>query len=1230
MKRIAVFLLLTAFVASCDDRIEPVAPDEGPPLAKQNAIVDGAHNDGNEFFYFLPPLVPNPHPAGDFNPELSPRVEICVVTMGECDPYADLIETFTNTTGPGSETIRVAGGKYIVNWHTGDYDLDSEITYRISVHAGETLFGFADVDLVDKGNELKGVDGEEFVGLKNGSTLPIKFRIEHGALCEGGAEGCTEQKIDQGGGTVPISGDESTPDEPVAAIYFPEGALPDSIEEVNVIAEFIPNDEIDDLNPDIEFEKYPFAVNISTEPPVELEEEVVFTLCQDPSIDDPLSPNYLPDEFHDQLRVLRDDGESVQILDPAPPGTVPVTDCAVYEPEPVSGPGGIASLVGGVKRFAGRVLGMAGPQPLAANMYLHGGLTCMMPFFSDVYAVLPTENLVAHWPGDGNFDDIIGTNDGDTVGYVSFAAGVEGQAFDFDGSGGVVGVGPAPGIDELQELTVSGWVRMNDSGRQGKMQRFVTLGNSKAVIRQDGVAGWAQFHFYMSIDGDLRHVRANNALNTQCFHHVAGTYDGTTLRAYLDGEEVGFLDYTGTVDDGWGVEFSSMSPQAPGGVEDPLGEALDGRLDEVLIYDRALTGTEIEAMYHNDSPARCQPASGATSTFSVADSEIVVGDTTIITLQAKDALGNDILAGGSSVTFLPMHGAVTGYVDMGPVIDHGDGTYTAWVVGVGTGMPVTIRATVDGEDVTTGDPWVVVILGDLSAEDVEGMLASAYYQWWRANHHYNGIAPMLSVIADEHTSSWGNFGMRYTSIEPREAYDNTAEAPYSYATLYPWLRLHLSLMGIRDAMIAVDGGLDLGADGPMTMAFAKFLQGLSLGTLALVYDQAFILDEDFDFMLFELYPYGDVMSAAEAKLDEATSLAQANTFTTSSAWMNGTTITNAEMVALANSYKARFLASVGRTPVERASANWTQIAGLAAGGISSDFSIMSDGSFLDGLKTYASGGAGVDYNFGTWGRLDVRYIGPADTAGHYQWWLDQPVADRNEIFISTPDRRVTGADSMSDGLYVKHIGPSPFPASRGTYHFSLYGDKRYDSFVDDWYADIPTPAVDISVAEMDFLQAEAMYRTGNSAGALAYVNQTRVNNGLLPAITVTGPTGPGCVPRVPDAFGDLQCGDLWEALKYEKRMEVYHTGLGIAYFDDRGWDDLVENTFRHLPIPGQELEILMMPYYTFGGDPGTWPDRVAGAVTMAPEALEAYFRNLGIRLEALEAGLEAGGTPITR
>ncbi|MCK5650544.1 MAG: RagB/SusD family nutrient uptake outer membrane protein, partial [Gemmatimonadetes bacterium] len=370
-------------------------------------------------------------------------------------------------------------------------------------------------------------------------------------------------------------------------------------------------------------------------------------------------------------------------------------------------------------------------------------------------------------------------------------------------------------------------------------------------------------------------------------------------------------------------------------------------------------------------------------------------------------------------------------------------------------------------------------------------------------------------------------------------------------------------------------------------------------------------------------PYEDVMAAALATLDEALALAGANSFTTEPWWMGGATITNTDMVAIIRSFKARFMASVGRTPAERSAANWSEIATLAGSGITTDFFVMGDdGAWWDVLKSYAGSSSPNHHSsegspLSTWGRLDVRYLGPADTGGNYQGWLAEDLGNRNEIPIETPDRRVTGSTYDSDGLYVRYIGgPSPFRDGRGSYHFSWYGDKRWDEYVDDAWADLATPMIEMTLTEMYYLRAEAMYRTGNQAGALAIINQTRVANGQLPASTITGPTDSDCVPRTDNG----SCGDLWDALKYEKRIEVYHTGMGIAFFDDRGWGDLVDGTFFHLPIPGQELDYLGLPYYTFGG---SWPSMVAtqarGPVTVAPETLQSYWQDLRSRTADLKA-----------
>ena len=157
---------------------EPASP-EAPAFV----IADGARGF-KQGFYWLPPMVRDPVTSGTFDAELSPEVEICALDAGECDPELGLIEIFT-MDGSGSERVRVDpdGEHYLVNWHTDEYDLSEATHYRISVFAGPgVLLGYADVEPVSNGGALRNVDAGEYIGLVDGRTLPIKFRIRTGIV----------------------------------------------------------------------------------------------------------------------------------------------------------------------------------------------------------------------------------------------------------------------------------------------------------------------------------------------------------------------------------------------------------------------------------------------------------------------------------------------------------------------------------------------------------------------------------------------------------------------------------------------------------------------------------------------------------------------------------------------------------------------------------------------------------------------------------------------------------------------------------------------------------------------------------------------------------------------------------------------------------------------------------------------------------------------------------------
>jgi hypothetical protein len=121
---------------------------------------------------------------------------------------------------------------------------------------------------------------------------------------------------------------------------------------------------------------------------------------------------------------------------------------------------------------------------------------------------------------------------------------------------------------------------------------------------------------------------------------------------------------------------------------------------------------------------------------------------------------------------------------------------------------------------------------------------------------------------------------------------------------------------------------------------------------------------------------------------------------------------------------------------------------------------------------------------------------------------------------------------------------------------------------------------------MNFIRAEALIRLGRPADALQYINPSRVAAGL-PAVTVDGPPKTAsCVPR----RNDGACGDLWDALIYEKRIMTFATEATIPFADARGWGKLMRGSMMHLPVPGRELQTLGLPGYSYGGSlPGSVP-----------------------------------------
>lgn len=178
--------------------------------------------------------------------------------------------------------------------------------------------------------------------------------------------------------------------------------------------------------------------------------------------------------------------------------------------------------------------------------------------------------------------------------------GAVGQAFAFDGVDDLVEVPATPALNLQQAVTIEAWVNPAPvtgprpvqviAGRPFGYQMNLLSDHLGRVAFPSG-AGGAVNRFADSV----------TALPLETFTHVAGTYDATTgeLRIYLTGVLETMLATTGAID-------SQTKPLQIGGFADPnfTGGFFTGRLDEVRLFNRALTAAEIRASQCQDPTAR--------------------------------------------------------------------------------------------------------------------------------------------------------------------------------------------------------------------------------------------------------------------------------------------------------------------------------------------------------------------------------------------------------------------------------------------------------------------------------------------------------------------------------------------------------------------------------------------------------------------------------------------------
>ena len=212
----------------------------------------------------------------------------------------------------------------------------------------------------------------------------------------------------------------------------------------------------------------------------------------------------------------------------------------------------------------------------------------------------PPSGMISWWPAEGDANDIQGSNDGTLENGATFTPGEVRQGFSLNGTDQYIEVPDSAALNITGPITIDAWINTNaNTGQQSIVEKYASSGTNGYFLRVNGgglEAGVCQ----ASSCG----VSGGGNVTTGTFHHVAVVFDGASVKLYLDGVQVIGSTGAGSIAP---TSTSTLNIGARGG----SANFFNGIIDEVEIFNRALTGAEVLSIYNAQCTGKCRSCASA-------------------------------------------------------------------------------------------------------------------------------------------------------------------------------------------------------------------------------------------------------------------------------------------------------------------------------------------------------------------------------------------------------------------------------------------------------------------------------------------------------------------------------------------------------------------------------------------------------------------------------------------